>query len=114
MVGNLGVARLLLIFAMLVSLLCNGCGGSWVVAGNWGVSTTQHITGMVSGVYLQYLTDINGIVQTMTVVTFMSAGVPTPITFCGDQSGMFPENEDVAVTYEPGKACSNLISVHKQ
>ena len=100
-------------FAVSLPLLSNGCGGSWVVAGKWGSSAVQHVTGVVSGVYLQYLTDNQGNTQTMTVVTFMTAGVPTPITFCGDQTGVFPENEDLAVTYEPGTACSNVISVRK-
>ncbi|WP_148210210.1 hypothetical protein [Candidatus Korobacter versatilis] len=67
----------------------------------------------MSGMYLQYLTDLNGIVQTMTVVTFVSSGVPTPVTFCGDQTGVFQENENVTVTYDPGTACADLISAHK-
>jgi hypothetical protein len=107
------VVRLLSIVVVAFSLIWNSCGGSWTLAGKFGSSSIQHLTGEVSGLYLQYLTDSEGIVQTMTVVTFISAGVPTPLTFCGDQSGMFVENEDVTVKYQPGTACSTLLSVHK-
>ncbi len=97
--------RWLCLFAL---LLCS-CGAV-TFRGSFqpGFSTA---TGFVSFVQLTVVSDGNGGMVNVTIVTLTQAGIPSNFTFCGSQRTLFPIDSTIEARFTPGVACGTIIAV---
>ena len=88
-------------------LASTSCGNVFV---RGAIETGSTIQGSVS--IVQQGDAVNGMetVQ-VTFVTLLQNGVPSTIGFCGDQSALFPLNQTVRVSFNPGHPCATVIVV---
>jgi hypothetical protein len=101
--------RLLLIL-LLVSLCANvtACGNVFV---RGALLTDSSITGSVSIVQLSSVSDRSGSTIQVTFVTFLQEGTSSSMTFCGNQTSLFPPNQTVRAQFNPGSSCATIITV---
>ena len=95
--------RLLLAVLIALSLLYATACGDVFIRATFGTSTFQ---GTVSSVQVS----VNGTVQ-VTSVSFEQSGAPFVLGFCGDQTSLFPVNQTVIVTFNPGLTCATVVTV---
>jgi hypothetical protein len=95
---------------LVVSLLffSTGCGNVFF---RGDIQTGSTIQGSVSVVELGNI--LNGIGETIqvTFVTFLENGTSSTLTFCDDQTTLFPLDQTVRVNFNPGQPCSTIIVV---
>jgi hypothetical protein len=48
----------------------------------------------------------------VTIITLTSDGMANTLHFCGDQTTLFPLDNQVQVNFMPGSPCASLISVN--
>ncbi len=99
--------RLLLILV----LLSTGCGGGALFVGTSLPDGAVTTTGLVSIVHLTVVSDGNGTLINVTVVTLVQAGTGQTFTFCGSQPNLFPIDQTVRVSFMPAQNCGNIIVV---
>jgi hypothetical protein len=102
------VNRLLVLALITASLTTwGGCGASFFVR---GALNSQIITGTVHTAAVSVITS-EGVVITVTLVTFIQSGNPATITFCGDQTSQFISGQLVAATFTPGQLCASVLQI---
>ena len=102
--------RRLLSAVLVVSslLFFAGCGNVFV---RGAIRTGSTLQAAVDTVLLGNVVDGTGETIQVTFVTFLQNGVPSTITFCDDQTLLFPLDKTVFVNFNPGPTCSNVIFV---
>jgi len=87
-----------------------GCGGVSFQA-NTLPSNAVTASGLASIVQLTAVSDGNGTLINVTVVTLTQAGAAQTFTFCGTQSSLFPMNQTIRVSFVPAENCGNIVVV---
>jgi hypothetical protein len=95
----------LLVLSLL--LLSTGCGKVFIRGAIEAGSTIQ---GSVSLVQLGNALSGMETVQ-VTFVTLLQNGISSTIGFCGNQTTLFPLNQTVRVTFNPGQPCATVLAV---
>ncbi len=95
---------------LLLAIALTGCGGT-VFQVNTLPANAVTFTGFVSIVRLTAIVDANGSLVNVTVVTLQQSGPAQTFTFCGQQSGQFPLDQTLRVSFVPANPCANLIAV---
>ena len=104
------MSRLLLIPLLTLCAALTGCGEVFVgFVSNPG--NPVHVSGTVTVVQLQFISDGHGSSTTFTAVTLLNASTLSTFNFCGDQRTVFPVNQFVIVDFNTGIYCSTLIRV---
>ena len=97
----------LLVLALL--LLSSGCGNVFI---GGAIETGSTIQGSVSIVQLgNALNGTQGTVQVTFVTLLLQNGTSSTISFCGDQSAIFPLDQTVRVKFNSGQPCATVIIV---
>jgi hypothetical protein len=91
-----------------LALLISGCG-NFTFQGAINTNS-QTARGLVSSVQLTFVID-NNVETQVTIVTLQNTSGSSNFTFCGDQSGQFPVNNDIQATFTFAQPCSNLLTV---
>jgi hypothetical protein len=93
---------------LLIGLI--GCGGITFQSNTLGANAVS-VSGFVSLVQFTAISDGNGTMINVTLVTLVQTGVPQTFTFCGSQNGMFPLNQNMQVSFMPATTCGNIVAV---
>jgi hypothetical protein len=93
---------------LLVGLM--GCGGVTFQSNTLGTSPIS-VSGFVTFVQFTAISDGNGTMVNVTVVTLVQTGVPQTFTFCGSQNDVFPLNQNMRVNFMPATTCGNIVAV---
>lgn len=88
-----------------------GCGGTVTFRANTLSGSAVTVSGFVSIVQLTAVSDPNGTMINVTVVTLAQQGTAQTLTFCGTQSTLFPVDQNVRATFVPGPSCANIVAV---
>jgi hypothetical protein len=96
---------------LLLLLVLMGCGGTVTFRANTLSGTPISASGFVSIVQLTAISDGNGTMINVTVVTLAQQGSAQTLTFCGTQSSLFPIDQNVRATFVPGPSCANIVAV---
>jgi hypothetical protein len=101
--------RLFGLTCLLVSVtLVSGCGNVFFRASF--NANQQTASGLVSVVQLTFVSDNNGQIQ-VTIVTLQNSFGASDFTFCGDQTGQFPVQNNGQAVFVSAQPCSNLKNV---
>ena len=100
----------LLIILLLASLCVNvtACGNVFV---RGALLTNSSISGSVSIVQLSSVIDGSGSSVQVTLVTFLQEGTSSSMTFCGNQTSLFPLNQTVRAQFNLGGSCATIVTV---
>lgn len=98
--------RLLTLVSLLLGFSC-ACGSKFFVR---GAINTASINGTVSTVELSTVVE-NGTSVTVTVVTFLQSGTSSSMSFCGDQSALFPLNQSVTASFTTAPPCASIVQI---
>ncbi len=100
----------LLPILVLASLCFNvaACGNVFV---RGALLTNSSISGSVSIVELSSVMDGSGGSVQVTFVTFLQEGTSSSMSFCGNQTSLFPLNQTVRAQFNPGGSCATIITV---
>lgn len=100
----------LLIILLLASLCVDvmACGNVFV---RGALLTNSSISGSVSIVQLSSVIDGSGSSVQVTFVTFLQEGTSSSMTFCGNQTSLFPLNQTVRAQFNPGGSCATIVTV---
>lgn len=93
---------------LLIGLM--GCGGV-TFQGSLLPANAVSVSGLVTVVQFSAISDGNGTLISVTVVTLVQSGLPQTFTFCGTQDGRFPINQDMRVSFVPATPCGNIVAV---
>lgn len=100
--------RLLLPPLLLALLSFLGCGNVFFGGALRASSTIQ---GSVTRVELGTVAAGNGGTIEVTFVTFLDGGRTSRVSFCNDQTSLFPLGQSFRVNFNAGTPCSSLIIV---
>lgn len=100
----------LLPILLLASLCFNavGCGNVFV---RGAIQTGSSITGNISIVQLSSVMNGSGSTVQVTFVTFLQEGTSSSMSFCGNQTSLFPLNQTVRAQFNPGGSCATIETV---
>ena len=100
----------LLPIPLLICLCANltACGNVFV---RGALLTDSSITGSISIVQLSSVNDGSGGAFQVTFVTFLQEGTSSSMTFCGNQTSLFPLKQTVRAKFNPGNSCATIITV---
>lgn len=95
--------------ALVVALLLfsTGCGNVFIRGDIQG----SIIQGSVSTVQLGNVLNETGETVQVTFVTFLENGISSSLTFCNDQTALFPLDQTVRVNFNPAQPCATIIVV---
>ena len=97
-------ALLLLLIALI------GCGGV-TFQGGLPPANALTVSGLVTFVQFTAMSDGNGSVVNVTVVTLVQSGLPQTFAFCGNHDGTFPLSQNMQVSFTPATICGNIVAV---
>ena len=69
---------------------------------------TQAVSGLVT---IGQFTASTGGGVSITIITLVSNGAASALSFCDDQRGLFPVDQQVQVKFQPGAPCATVIAV---
>jgi hypothetical protein len=98
---------------VLVLMLCvalAGCGGV-TFQGALLPANAVTVSGLVTFVQFTALSDGNGSVVIVTVVTLVQSGLPQTLAFCGNHDGTFLLSQNMQVSFVPATICGNIVAV---
>ena len=98
-----------LVFVLIFTL--TGCGAVFVgFVSNPGVVPSS-VSGTVTIVQLGFVSDEQGTIANVTLVTLVDLGRAKTMTFCGDQRTFFPINQSLRAEFTSGTLCSTVVGV---
>jgi hypothetical protein len=100
--------RLLAVSLAVASLLTSTSCGNIFVRGAINPGA-QSANGTVSVVEFSAS---SGSGVSVTIITLTSDGMGNTLRFCGDQTTLFPLDNQVQVNFMPGSPCASVISVN--
>lgn len=98
-----------LVFVLIFTL--TGCGAVFVgFVSNQGVAPSN-VSGTVTIVQIGLVSDEQGNIANVTLVTLVDLGLAKTMTFCGDQRTFFPINQSLRAEFTKGTLCSTVVSI---
>jgi hypothetical protein len=89
-------------------LLCS-CGAVSVSGGFQSTDVTE--VGLVSFVQFTAISDGEGSLVNVTIVTLTEPGVSHNVVLCGNQHDAFAVNTFVRTRFRPGKTCGSILLI---
>ena len=96
---------------LLVVSLCAGISACGNVFVRGALLSNSSISGSISIVQLSSVIDGSGSAVQVTFVTFVQNGTSSSMTFCDNQTSLFPLNQTVRAQFNPGSSCASIITV---